>query len=145
MDKKIDPLLSGPQGALRNPFDMVAVFGHMVEIEPSELGLVRLLLHCPLEAPVKMIQSFADKDTATLFHSEKSQRFGAVARVALRKLVQMNHAQTLGDLAVPPGNQLEALRGDLMGFHAIRINDQWRIVFRWTGNGPEQVRIVDYH
>ncbi|MCY4487317.1 MAG: type II toxin-antitoxin system RelE/ParE family toxin [Deltaproteobacteria bacterium] len=92
-----------------------------------------------------MIQSFADKDTATLFYSEKSRRFAAIARVALRKLVQMNHAQTLGDLAVPPGNQLEALQGDLTGFHSIRINDQWRIVFRWTGNGPEQVRIVDYH
>ncbi len=57
----------------------------------------------------------------------------------------MNHAQTLGDLAVPPGNQLEALQGDLTGFHSIRINDLWRIVFRWTGNGPEQVRIVDHH
>ena len=92
-----------------------------------------------------MIQSFSDKETAALFRSERSRRFAAFARVALRKLIQMNQARTLGDLAVPPGNHLEALRGDLAGLHAIRINDQWRIVFRWTAYGPEQVRIIDYH
>ena len=92
-----------------------------------------------------MIRSFADKETATLFHSERSRRFGPFTRVALRKLIQMNQASTLGDLAVPPGNHLERLQGDLAGLHAIRINDQWRIVFRWTEYGPEQVRIIDYH
>ena len=92
-----------------------------------------------------MIQSFADKDTEELFNSEKNRRFNAIARVALRKLIQMNQAHALFDLAVPPGNRLEALRGDLAGFHSIRINDQWRIVFRWTDSGPEQVAIVDYH
>ena len=92
-----------------------------------------------------MILSFADKETASLFHSERSRRFAAFARVAVRKLIQMNQAVTLGDLAVPPGNHLEALQGDLAGLHAIRINDQWRIVFRWTAYGPEQVRITDYH
>lgn len=92
-----------------------------------------------------MIRSFADKETATLFDSERSRRFAAFARVALRKLIQMNQASTLGDLAVPPGNHLEALQGDLAGLHAIRINNQWRIVFRWTKYGPEQVRIIDYH
>ena len=92
-----------------------------------------------------MIQSFADKETAALFLSERSRRFAAFARVALRKLIQLNQACTLGDLAVPPGNHLEALQGALAGLHAIRINDQWRIVFRWTDHGPEQVRIIDYH
>ena len=92
-----------------------------------------------------MIQSFADRDTATLFHSESSRPFAAIARVALRKLIQMNQAGTLSDLAVPPGNRLEPLRGNLSGFHSIRINDQWRITFRWTDDGPEQVSIVDYH
>jgi toxin HigB-1 len=68
-----------------------------------------------------------------------------IARVARRKLVQLNNATVLGDLAVPPGNRLEALRSDLVGKHSIRINDQWRIVFRWSERGPEQVEIVDYH
>lgn len=92
-----------------------------------------------------MIQSFADADTQQIFHEEKSRRFAAIARVALRKLMQMNRADGLSDLAVPPGNRLEALRGDRSGFHSIRINDQWRIVFRWTESGPAEVAIVDYH
>jgi proteic killer suppression protein len=70
---------------------------------------------------------------------------GDIARVARRKLVQLNNAGALADLAVPPGNRLEALQGDLAGKHSIRINDQWRIIFRWTGAGPEDVEIVDYH
>ncbi len=92
-----------------------------------------------------MIQSFADHDTKQLFHEEKNRRFAAVARVALRKLFQMNRAGVLQDLAVPPGNRLEALKGDRASFHSIRINDQWRIVFRWTEKGPAEVAIVDYH
>jgi toxin HigB-1 len=68
-----------------------------------------------------------------------------VAKVARRKLVQLNNAATLGDLAAPPGNRLEALRGDLAGKHSIRINDQWRVVFRWSDQKPEEVEIVDYH
>ena len=68
-----------------------------------------------------------------------------IAKVARRKLVQINNAAMLGDLAAPPGNRLESLRGDLARKHSIRINDQWRIVFRWTDEGPEQVEIVDYH
>ena len=68
-----------------------------------------------------------------------------MAKVARRKLVQLNNAATLSDLAAPPGNRLEALRGDLAGRHSIRINDQWRVVFRWGQEGPEEVEIVDYH
>lgn len=94
-----------------------------------------------------MIQSFADKDTEALFGTEKNRRFNNIARVALRKLIQMNRAGVLQDLAVPPGNRLEALKGDLAGRHSIRINQQWRIIFRWTDQdqGPSEVAIVDYH
>jgi proteic killer suppression protein len=70
---------------------------------------------------------------------------GNVARVARRKLVQLNNAAELGDLAAPPGNRLEALSGNLAGKHSIRINNQWRIAFRWTASGPEEVEITDYH
>jgi proteic killer suppression protein len=68
-----------------------------------------------------------------------------LAQVARRKLVQLNNAAALSDLAVPPGNRLEALKGDLVGKHSIRINEQWRIVFRWSAAGPDDVEIVDYH
>src|SRR5436190_23724682 len=67
------------------------------------------------------------------------------ATIARRKLVQLNNAGVLGDLVVPPGNRLEVLTGNLAGKHSIRINDQWRIVFRWTDVGPEEVEITDYH
>jgi len=92
-----------------------------------------------------MIQSFADKDTEDLFLNESNRRFSAIARVALRKLFQLNRANKLDDLAVPPGNHLEALKGKLAGFHSIRVNDQWRIVFRLTASGPSEVAILDYH
>ncbi|MCE9518125.1 MAG: type II toxin-antitoxin system RelE/ParE family toxin [Verrucomicrobia bacterium] len=92
-----------------------------------------------------MIQSFVDRDTQQLFQEEKNRRFAAIARVALRKLIQMNRAARLSDLSVPPGNHLELFRGNYSGFHSIRINDQWRIVFRWTESGPTKVAIVDYH
>ena len=68
-----------------------------------------------------------------------------LARVARRKLIMVDSAELLEALNSPPGNRLEALRGDLKGKHSIRINDQWRIVFRWTETGPEDVEIVDYH
>jgi proteic killer suppression protein len=92
-----------------------------------------------------MIQSFADENTEELFATESNRRFSSIARVALRKLFQMNHAGVLTDLAVPPGNRLEALKGRLAGLHSIRVNDQWRIVFRWTESGPAEVAIRDYH
>lgn len=92
-----------------------------------------------------MIQGFGDRETEKLFLTEKSRPYSAMLRVALRKLIQMNRALTLDDLSVPPGNRLEPLKGNLKGFHSIRINDQWRIVFRWTDQGPDEVSIVDYH
>ena len=66
-------------------------------------------------------------------------------RTALRKLTMLNAADVLDDLRVPPGNKLEALKGDRRGQHSIRVNDQWRICFRWTKGGPERVEIIDYH
>ena len=91
------------------------------------------------------IRSFADKNTEELFELESNRRFTSISRVALRKLIQMNQAGTLFDLTVPPGNRLKALKGRLSGYYSIRINDQWRIIFRWTDSGPEEVAIVDYH
>ena len=92
-----------------------------------------------------MIQSFADRNSEELFRTESNKRFSSIGRIALRKLIQMNHASQLTDLSVPPGNRLELLKGNLAGFHSIRINGQWRIVFRWTDAGPVEVAIVDYH
>ena len=92
-----------------------------------------------------MIQSFSDKDTEELFHRESNRRFNSISRVALRKLIQMNRARVLQDLAVPPGNRLESLKGNLAGYHSIRINDQWRIVFVWNELGPAGLRICAYH
>ena len=92
-----------------------------------------------------MIRSFADKETRKLWETERSVRFQAIARTSLRRLIQLNAAESLEDLRMPPGNHLEALSGDRKGFHSIRINQQCRICFRWTTNGPENVEIVDYH
>ena len=75
----------------------------------------------------------------------KRAGWSKVARIALRKLDMLDYAEVLTDLASPPGNRLEALKGNLMGFHSIRINDQWRVVFRWTASGPADVDILDYH
>ncbi|HEX3674533.1 MAG TPA: type II toxin-antitoxin system RelE/ParE family toxin [Rhizomicrobium sp.] len=92
-----------------------------------------------------MIRSFRCGDTARLFADEEVPRFGAFARVALRKLLYLDAATILGDLRSPPGNRLEALKGNRKGQHSIRINDQWRICFVWKDGGAGDVEIVDYH
>ena len=94
-----------------------------------------------------MIRSFKGKWAATILNDRRTPKgFPAdLAKVARRKLVQLDNAEMLADLAVPPGNRLEALKGNLAGRHSMRINDQWRIVFRWSEAGPEEVEIVDYH
>jgi proteic killer suppression protein len=92
-----------------------------------------------------MICSFACADTESLFHSLAVPRFRNIERVARRKLLQLQAATETGSLRVPPGNQLEALKGDRKGQHSIRINDQWRICFVWKPDGAHQVEIVDYH
>lgn len=95
-----------------------------------------------------MIVSFGDAATEDLFHGRATSRVKRlptdVTRVALRKLDQLNAATRLDDLRSPPGNRLEALRGDLRGFHSVRVNDQWRLVFRWQGEEASQVRLTDY-
>jgi proteic killer suppression protein len=92
-----------------------------------------------------MIKSFRCKETQRLFEAGRSKRFGSIVKVATRKLVQLDAAETLEFLRSPPGNRLEELKGDRSGQYSIRVNDQWRICFRWTDAGPENVEIVDYH
>ena len=92
-----------------------------------------------------MIRSFSDKATQELWETETSRRFASIARVALRWLVQLNAAESLDDLRVPPGNHLESLEGDRKGQYSIRVNGQFRICFSWTSEGPTDVEIVDYH
>jgi toxin HigB-1 len=92
-----------------------------------------------------MIQSFKCKDTLALFEGKSPRRFRAFVSVAERKLAQLDAAQTLEFLKAPPGNHLEALKGDRKGQHSIRINDQWRLCFKWSEMAPTEVEIVDYH
>lgn len=92
-----------------------------------------------------MIQSFRCTDTQVLFESGKCKRFSGIADIAVRKLAQLDAAQTLAFLRSPPGNRLEALKGRRAGQYSIRVNDQFRVCFRWTAAGPEHVEIVDYH
>ncbi|CAB4693335.1 MAG: plasmid maintenance system killer [Actinobacteria bacterium] len=93
-----------------------------------------------------MLQSFADEDSERVWLRERVRRFHLdLQRVALRKLAILDAAETISDLRVPPGNRLEKLGGDREGQYSIRVNDQWRICFRWTKAGPEDVTITDYH
>ncbi len=92
-----------------------------------------------------MICSFVCADTEALFQSHPVGRFKNIERVARRKLLQLHAATELRSLRIPPGNQLEALKGDRKGLHSMRINDQWRICFVWRDEGAYQVEIVDYH
>ena len=96
-----------------------------------------------------MLVTFGDPATESLYHGSadrRTRRFPRdIVKTSLRKLDMLAAAATLEDLRVPPGNRLEALKGDLKGEHSIRVNDQWRIVFRWTPQGPAEVRLIDYH
>ena len=92
-----------------------------------------------------MIRTFKCADTQSLARGEPVRRFVNIAAVARRKLRQLEIAERLEDLRVPPGNRLEALKGNRAGQHSIRVNDQFRVCFRWTGTGAEDVEIVDYH
>ncbi len=94
-----------------------------------------------------MIRTFKGKWAELILNGRQVPKGfpSAVARVARRKLVQLNNAEALKDLASPPGNRLEVLKGELAGRWSIRINSQWRIVFRWSSAGPDEVAIVDYH
>ena len=93
-----------------------------------------------------MIRSFADKDTAKVFHRQRSPRLpNEIQHRARRKLLMLEHAQSLADLRVPPGNHLERLKGEQSGQHSIRINQQWRICFIWEAGDAFDVQIIDYH
>ncbi len=92
-----------------------------------------------------MIRSFRDSATARLFDDEDVPRFRAIERQARRRLQLLDNAGALNDLRTPPGNRLEALKGDRRGQHSIRINDQWRICFTWRDGAADDVEIVDYH
>ncbi|MDA0748724.1 MAG: type II toxin-antitoxin system RelE/ParE family toxin [bacterium] len=96
-----------------------------------------------------MIESFGDPATEDLFHNRPTRRARSfppdIVRIALRKLDVVDTAHTLQDLRMPPGNRLEALKGKLRGFHSIRVNEQWRIIFQWSDNSAHQVSLTDYH
>lgn len=93
-----------------------------------------------------MIRSFADKEAEKIWGGTRSRRLPAdIQAVARRKLRMLNNAQTLDDLRVSPANRLEALKGNRKGQYGIRINDQWRVCFRWNGSDAHDVEIVDYH
>lgn len=95
---------------------------------------------------VVVIRSFRDATTERLWSRQRVKAIDPrIQRVALRKLAMLDAAEVLEDLRVPPGNRLEALKGDRAGQHSIRVNQQWRICFVWTTAGPEDVEIVDYH
>ena len=97
-----------------------------------------------------MVQSFANAAISNFFYYEKVPRkagWASVKNIARRKLTMLNAAQSVSDLKSPPGNKLESLKADLKGYYSIRINDQWRVIFKWNrkDNGPTEVNIVDYH
>jgi proteic killer suppression protein len=94
------------------------------------------------------IRSFRRSEIADFFFEGKVERragWATIAKIVTRKLDMLQYSQKLEDLQSPPANRLEALKGDLKGLFSIRVNDQWRIVFRWTNQGPEDVDVVDYH
>ena len=91
------------------------------------------------------IKSFKCSDTEKLFFGQRVRRWTSIERVALRKLEQLDWSLLIDDLKVPPGNRLELLKGSRKGQYSIRINDQWRVCFVWTADGPKDVEIVDYH
>jgi proteic killer suppression protein len=94
----------------------------------------------------EVLQSFSDKNTERVWRRDSVRAFDqATQRASLRKLLILDAAEVLSDLRVPPGNRLEKLHGDRANSYSIRVNDQWRICFRWTIAGPEDVEIVDYH
>jgi proteic killer suppression protein len=93
-----------------------------------------------------VLRSFRDKETERVWQRQRVPKLDAnTQRMVVRKLLILDAADTLGDLRVPPGNRLEKLKGDRAGSYSIRVNQQWRICFRWTPAGPEDVEVVDYH
>ncbi|MBK7337524.1 MAG: type II toxin-antitoxin system RelE/ParE family toxin [Saprospirales bacterium] len=93
-----------------------------------------------------MIKSFGDKESERIWHGSYSRKFPTdIQAIARRKLRMINNAQDINDLRVPPGNKLEKLKGNLKDFWSIRINNQWRIIFKWIGSDAYEVQVTDYH
>ena len=93
-----------------------------------------------------MIKTFGDKETEKVWNGIYSKKLPSeIQQIARRKLRMINNAQDINDLRVPPGNRLEKLKGDLNDFYSIRINNQWRIIFKWIGSDAYEVQIIDYH
>ena len=93
-----------------------------------------------------MLTSFGDKDTKKIWEGERVKSLSTeIQEIARRKLRMLNNSQDLIDLQVPPSNRLEKLKGNLKDFYSIRINNQWRIIFKWNNGNAEQVEIIDYH
>jgi proteic killer suppression protein len=95
---------------------------------------------------VGMIISFKDKETSKIWEGDRIKGLSTeIQKIARRKLRMLNNSQNINDLMIPPSNRLEKLKGNLKDFYSIRINDQWRIVFKWNNGNAEQVKVVDYH
>ncbi len=93
-----------------------------------------------------MIKAFADKETQKIWEGTRSKKLpGDIQQIARRKLRMINNSQNINDLRIPPANRLEKLSGNLDGFHSVRINKQWRIIFKWDNNDAFEVSIIDYH
>jgi toxin HigB-1 len=125
---------------------------HIPELLPADrTGRSRLRSYFPLDVirnalyALRMIVGFKCADTERLWDGKVVKRFVGIAKQAVRKLDMLDAASAINDLRSPPGNRLEALSGSRKGQHSIRVNDQWRICFVWTAQGPKDVEIVDYH
>jgi toxin HigB-1 len=139
-----DPSHRG-QALLHQHDQIVAATTHEIARASVNAPTTRLVPYRGSRYNIAMIQSFACADTERLFRRVRVARFASIEGVARRKLDQLHAAATLNFLRAPPGNRLKALKGNRGGQHSIRINDQYRLCFVWTAQGPENVEIVDYH
>jgi proteic killer suppression protein len=115
-------------------------------LDHASAGRREIDIHNATRYAFGVIRSFGNAMTERLWSRERTKKLDPrIERTALRKLVVLDAAETLDDLRVPPDNRLEALRGDRLGQHSVRVNQQWRICFTWTSAGPEYVEMVDYH
>ena len=137
------PSVQSPEARFSRPTALTAK--PTVPTATFTFNMLRLTYFASRNIIRAMISSFKDKDTRELYESGTSRRFNSIARIALRKLDMIAAATQVATLRVPPGNRLEALSGDRNGQWSIRINNQWRICFRWNGSNADEVEIVDYH
>ena len=135
-----------PRPAERRHVTLPAFGGSWIHVADDNEPRITLVVHNEVRYLGLVLQSFGDKDTERVWQRQRSKRLDPTTqRAALRKLLILDAADQITDLRIPPGNRLEKLKGDRANSYSIRINDQWRICFRWTTAGPEDVEIVDYH